>query len=216
MLSSLGIRAYTIFTESFLVPIAIGRLSVTQSSSFITGLGQRHLLAGLGGGWDVRPDNVWRCCAGKINRDTCLRCRFGRQGNEKPEVRRQERRPDLKWIARAAGIALLFSFKGFTSIIRRYFVPVFLSLSTGLTSNKMTSATDIRNQVIDQLMAIKDAGYLRALSDMINSSHVQEEVVPLTEEQKIMLLMSEEDIKAGRTIDQLTLNERELEWLKKK
>ncbi|MDZ7646727.1 MAG: hypothetical protein U5K54_05820 [Cytophagales bacterium] len=80
----------------------------------------------------------------------------------------------------------------------------------------MTSATDIRNQVIDQLMAIKDAGYLRALSDMITSSHVQEETVPLTEEQKIMLVMSEEDIKAGRTIDQLTLNGRELEWLKKK
>jgi hypothetical protein len=80
----------------------------------------------------------------------------------------------------------------------------------------MTSATDIRNRVIDQLMAIKDAGYLRALSDMINSSHVEEEVVPLTEEQKIMLVMSEEDIKAERTIDQHTLNERELQWLKGK
>jgi len=80
----------------------------------------------------------------------------------------------------------------------------------------MTSATDIRNRVIDQLMAVKDAGFLRALSDIINSSHVQEEVVPLTEEQKIMLVMSEEDIKAGRTIDQHTLNERELQWLKGK
>ena len=80
----------------------------------------------------------------------------------------------------------------------------------------MTSASDIRNQVIDQLMAIKDAGYLRALSEMINSSHVQEEVVPLTEEQKIMLVMSEEDIQAERTIDQHTLNERELQWLKGK
>lgn len=80
----------------------------------------------------------------------------------------------------------------------------------------MTSATDIRNRVIDQLMAIKDTGYLRALSDMINSSHVQEEVVPLTEEQKIMLAMSEDDIKAERTIDQHTLNERELQWLKGK
>jgi hypothetical protein len=30
-----------------------------------------------------------------------------------------------------------------------------------------------------------------------------------------MLAMSEEDSKAGRTIDQLTLNERELEWLKR-
>jgi hypothetical protein len=85
-----------------------------------------------------------------------------------------------------------------------------------LTSNNMTSATDIRNRVIDQLMAINDAGYLRALSDMINSSRVQEKVVPLTVEQKIMLVMSEEDIKAGRTIDQHTLNERELQWLKGK
>jgi hypothetical protein len=80
----------------------------------------------------------------------------------------------------------------------------------------MTSANDIRNKVIDQLLAIKDADYLRALSDMIKSSHGQEEVVPLTEEQKIMLAMSEEDINAGRTIDQFTLNERELEWLKRK
>ena len=80
----------------------------------------------------------------------------------------------------------------------------------------MTSATDIRNRVIDQLMAIKDARYLRALSDMISSSHVQEEVVPLTEEQKIMLVMREEDIKAERTIEQHTLNERELQWLKGK
>lgn len=51
---------------------------------------------------------------------------------------------------------------------------------------------------------------------MIKSSHVQEETVSLTEEQKIMLAMSEEDIHAGRTIDQLTLNERELAWLKRK
>lgn len=79
----------------------------------------------------------------------------------------------------------------------------------------MISATDIRNKLIDQLMAIKDTDYLRALSDMIDRSHVQEEAVPLTEEQKIMLAMSDGDIKAGRTIDQLTLNERELEWLKR-
>ncbi len=78
----------------------------------------------------------------------------------------------------------------------------------------MISATDIRNKLMDQLMAIKDADYLKALSEMIDRSHVQERVVPLSEEQKIMLAMSDEDIKVGRTIDQLTLNERELEWLK--
>jgi hypothetical protein len=80
----------------------------------------------------------------------------------------------------------------------------------------LTSANDIRNQVIDQLMAIKDTDYLRALSDMIRSSHVQQDRVPLTEDQKIMLVMSEDDIKEGRTIDQNALNERDLQWLKGK
>jgi hypothetical protein len=78
------------------------------------------------------------------------------------------------------------------------------------------STTDIRNKVIDQLMAIKDAEFLRALSDMIDRAHVQENAIQLTEEQKTMLAMSEEDIQAGKTIDQVTLNERELEWLKRK
>ena len=80
----------------------------------------------------------------------------------------------------------------------------------------MISTTDIRNKVIDQVMAIKDGEFLRALSDIIDRSHVQEDAISLTEEQKVMLAMSEEDIKAGRTIDQHTLNERELEWLQRK
>ena len=80
----------------------------------------------------------------------------------------------------------------------------------------MMSTTDIRNKVIDQLMAIKDAEFLRALSDMIDRARVQENAIQLTEEQKIMLAMSEEDIQAGRTIDQVTLNERGLEWLERK
>jgi hypothetical protein len=78
------------------------------------------------------------------------------------------------------------------------------------------STTDIRNKVIDQLMAIKDAEFLRALSDLFDRAHVQENAIHLTEDQKILLAMSEEDIQAGRTIDQITLNERELEWLKRK
>lgn len=80
----------------------------------------------------------------------------------------------------------------------------------------MISTSDIRNKVIDQIMAIKDGEFLRALSDMIDRAHVEQDAVQLTEEQKLMLAMSEQDIKAGRTIDQLTLNERELEWLKRR
>ncbi|MBX2941370.1 MAG: hypothetical protein KF860_03415 [Cyclobacteriaceae bacterium] len=52
------------------------------------------------------------------------------------------------------------------------------------------------------------------MSEIIDHSNVRKEVVSLSEEQKIMLIMSEEDINTGRTIDQCTLNERELEWLK--
>ena len=80
----------------------------------------------------------------------------------------------------------------------------------------MISTSDIRNKIIDQLMSIKDSEFLRTLSDMIDRAHVQENAVQLTEEQNVMLTMSEEDIAEGRTIDQLTLNERELEWLKRK
>lgn len=80
----------------------------------------------------------------------------------------------------------------------------------------MISTSDIRNKIIDQIMGIKDAEFLRALSEMIDKSHVHENAVQLTEEQKIMLAMSDGDIKAGKTIDQLTLNDRELEWLKRK
>jgi len=50
----------------------------------------------------------------------------------------------------------------------------------------MISVTDIRNRLIDQLMSIKDAEYLRTLSDMIDRSQVQEQQAPLTEEQKVM------------------------------
>lgn len=80
----------------------------------------------------------------------------------------------------------------------------------------MISTTEIRNKVIDQLMAIKDAEFLRALSEMIERSRVEERDIQLTEEQKAMLTMSEDDIRQGRTIDQMTLNERDLEWLKRK
>lgn len=51
---------------------------------------------------------------------------------------------------------------------------------------------------------------------MIESSNIQETSIALTEEQKLMLTMSDEDIKTGRVIDQESLNKQELEWLKEK
>ncbi len=64
-------------------------------------------------------------------------------------------------------------------------------------------------------MAIKDPHYLKALEDMIKTSNVEHSTISLTEEQKIMLAMSDEDIKKGRVIDQESLNKKELRWLHK-
>lgn len=79
----------------------------------------------------------------------------------------------------------------------------------------MATLNEIRNRVIDSLLSIDNPEYLKALEKMIKSSNVEHSKVPLTEEQKIMLVMSDDDILNGRIIDQQALNEQELEWLTK-
>ena len=80
----------------------------------------------------------------------------------------------------------------------------------------MATTTEIRNRLIDRLMAINNSEYLTALEKIIESSNVQQSKVMLTEEQKIMLAMSDDDIKNGSVLDQESLNEEELKWLTKK
>ena len=70
--------------------------------------------------------------------------------------------------------------------------------------------------MIDSLMSIDNSQYLQALEKMIKSSNVEHDKIPLTEEHKIMLAMSEDDIQNGRMIDQDSLNKQELQWLKEK
>lgn len=80
----------------------------------------------------------------------------------------------------------------------------------------MTSTMEIRNRIIEQLLSINDKEYLLALSSMIDRSQVQGGAIALTEEQKLMLAMSDTDIAEGRTIGQHVLREQELRWLKEK
>lgn len=80
----------------------------------------------------------------------------------------------------------------------------------------MASTSEIRNRLIDALMTINNSEYLQALEKMIKSSNVEEELVQLTEDQKIMLSMSETDITNGNVVEHDQLNERELQWLKEK
>ena len=74
----------------------------------------------------------------------------------------------------------------------------------------------IRNGIIDKLLSISDKNYLMALLKLVDNSTVQSRVVKLTKEQKLMLSMSELDIKKGRIISQSDLDKSDLEWLKGK
>jgi len=77
----------------------------------------------------------------------------------------------------------------------------------------MTTVDKIRNGLIDKILSIRNKEYLQALDKLITSSTSETNVVKLTNEQKTMLKMSEDDIKNGRLISQEEMNKRNLEWL---
>jgi hypothetical protein len=55
---------------------------------------------------------------------------------------------------------------------------------------------------------------LQALNKILENSPVEEDVVKLTEEQKILLQLSEDDIKNNRVISHDELQKKQKEWLK--
>ncbi len=77
----------------------------------------------------------------------------------------------------------------------------------------MATVDNIRNGLIDKILSIKNKDFLVALDKLITSSFSDSETVDLTKEQKIMLEMSEADIKNGKLISQETMDKRNLEWL---
>jgi len=72
---------------------------------------------------------------------------------------------------------------------------------------------NIRLGLIDKILSIKNKDFLEALDKLISSSESESEIVELTEEQKLMLEMSENDIKLGKLISQDAMNKRNQEWL---
>ena len=77
----------------------------------------------------------------------------------------------------------------------------------------MRSIDEIKNNLIDKILTIRNQDFLMALDKLIDSSSTTFNI-ELSEEQKLMLLMSEEDIKAGRLIPQDELDNNDLSWLK--
>jgi len=77
------------------------------------------------------------------------------------------------------------------------------------------SATDIlRNDIIDKLLTINNKDYLSALYQLVSTSSVDSDIVQLTEEQVLMLQLSDNDIKSGKLISQDQLDKDDLQWLK--
>ena len=77
------------------------------------------------------------------------------------------------------------------------------------------STTDIlRNNIIDKLLTISNKDYLSALYQLGKTSSVDKDIVELSEEQILMLQLSDEDIKNGKLISQTQLDKDDLQWLK--
>ena len=78
----------------------------------------------------------------------------------------------------------------------------------------MRAVDNLRNNIIDKLLTISNKDYLSALNQLIEKSSVDNDIVKLSEEQILMLNMSDEDIKNNRYISQSELDKSDLEWLK--
>ena len=78
----------------------------------------------------------------------------------------------------------------------------------------MTAVDNLRNNIIDKLLTISNKDYLSALNQLIAKSSFDNDTVKLSEEQILMLNMSDDDIKNNRYISQNELDKSDLEWLK--
>jgi len=61
----------------------------------------------------------------------------------------------------------------------------------------MATIDTVRNNLIDKLLGISNMEYLLALNKLVESSATGNDVLKLTNEQILMLKLSDEDIKAG-------------------
>ena len=75
----------------------------------------------------------------------------------------------------------------------------------------MTNIDQIRNSVIDKLLAINNSELLSAFNKILEEN--PEKPISLDESQIEMLKMSEEDIISGRLISQSEIDKEDAKWL---
>ena len=75
----------------------------------------------------------------------------------------------------------------------------------------MTKTDQIRNSIIDKLLAINNSELLSAFNKILEAN--SEKPISLNESQIEMLKMSEEDILADRLISQSEIDKEDAKWL---
>ena len=78
----------------------------------------------------------------------------------------------------------------------------------------MASTEQIRNNLIDKLISIKNKDILSAVDRLLEVSVKEEDVYKVSEDQRKALHASEMDIANGRLISDEDLNNEEDEWLR--
>ena len=78
----------------------------------------------------------------------------------------------------------------------------------------MITTDNIRNGIIEKLLTISNKDYLTALFQLVKSGASEGDKVKLSEEQVLMLKLSDKDIKEGRLIPHAQLDKTDLKWLK--
>lgn len=77
----------------------------------------------------------------------------------------------------------------------------------------MTPLENIKNRLIDRIMATRNERLLEAIDNILDSTQ-SDDMVKFSSEQIEMLMMSEEDIKNGNIISESELDKSDSEWLK--
>lgn len=78
----------------------------------------------------------------------------------------------------------------------------------------MAQVDNLRNGIIEKLLTISNKEYLKALYELVDNSKLKNKKTSLTEEQILMLKLSDKDIKNGKLIPQNQLDKDDLLWLK--
>lgn len=75
----------------------------------------------------------------------------------------------------------------------------------------MATVDTLRNNLLDKLLTISNKDYLQALNQLIENSGVEDNTVALTEEQILMLHLSDKDLAANKLITQEQLDKSDLQ-----